>query len=471
MTIRAADGALVRTTSVPVQVRAGGLRGVFDDPERGTLTATGAGPLSVVLREIAPGAAPDVRRLRFQRADPPEPGSCMGAAGEDAGPVEDPEVLDPDGSPAGGWSIEQADPAGDGCYRWLLRLIEGDGESVRFISGVLLRDTLDPPAPLARATGPGVWQRSAGTIAWVRRGSGTMRIVLPVDADPGAGVAHLAADPPDPAAGWTLAAGAEDREIEIAWDPTAGRAELPLVAIDGAGRTSPPAILRLNVDGNAPTGGRWSWPPASGTTITGFVPELRWSGLADPGSGVAPLQEIARQSAPPPRPGTCAGAAWVPDGKPELAVAGHRVTDLRSGRCYRWLLTARDRTGNAAPVIASGALLPDLIAPTGRFLAPAPGPVIQRGPGAFLVRWEDRERGGVGGAVIRRLERERTPILGDGCDPAGWRPVSRAVLGAGPVRARGLDAGYCYRWRLNLADGRGNTGAVLSGVVRIAPPG
>jgi len=471
VTIRAADGSLVRTTSITVQVRSGGLRGIFDDPAPGTPTITGAGPLSVALHELSPGAAASERRLRFQRADPPDPGSCVDAAWEDAGPVEDPEVLDPEGSPAGGWSIDQADPGSDGCYRWLLRLIEGDGESVRFVSGALLRDTVDPPAPLARATGSGVWQRSAGTIAWVRKGSGTMRIVLPADADPGAGIAQLAAEPPDPAEGWTLAAGAEDREVEIAWDPAAGRAELPLIAIDGAGRTSAPAILRLNVDGNAPTGGRWSWPPASGTTVTGFVPELRWGALVDAGSGVAPMQEIARQSAPPPRAGSCAGAAWAADGEPELAIVGHRVTDLRSGRCYRWLLTPRDRTGNAAPVIVSGALLPDLVAPTGRFRAPAPGTIVEQATGSFLVRWEDQERGGLGGAILRRLERERTPLAGQGCDPLGWRPVSRAVLGSGPVRARGLDAGYCYRWRLNLEDARGNTGAVLSGVVRIAPAG
>ena len=119
--------------------------------------------------------------------------------------------------------------------------------------------------------------------------------------------------------------------------------------------------------------------------------------------------------------------------------------------------------------MASGALLVDLLAPVADFGAPDEGAEVVVAPGPFEVRWEERERPN-GGAITRRLDRERVRVANGSCPDQGWLPQGRAVRDRSPVLSPPLVSGWCYRWRLNLADARDNFAAELSGTVRVEAP-
>ncbi len=93
---------------------------------------------------------------------------------------------------------------------------------------------------------------------------------------------------------------------------------------------------------------------------------------------------------------------------------------------------------------------------------------IQAGS-TYRLRWTEQETGGSGG-VTRALERERKTRAPDGsCSGRLWRldgPTRHVRSG---YTATGLEAGYCYRWRLVLQDRARNVTTVISGIVARQP--
>ncbi|MFO1539653.1 MAG: S8 family serine peptidase [Chloroflexota bacterium] len=469
VTVRASDGERVRTEVVPVVVRASGARAPFSAPAAGTETSVAGTSADVAVAETTPAAPGADRRIRRERADPDPHGGGSSVAWAADGPAADPATRDADGSPAGGWAF--IDPIGDvtGCIRWSYRIDLLDGTSVRFVSGPLLRELADPGAPLVRAAGPGVLRDAAAATIWVAVATTSVRITAlgttagtPLDA-------HAFTLPGTPA-GWSVTVLPEPgpgTPAELARPAGGGDAVLEVRAVDVLARSSGPATIAVREDDRAPSVRRWTWPPMQGVTVTGYHPVLAWTPVRDVGSGAARLQQVAREVGIPVRRGSCVGADWSADGPPVSITVRHPEWDLVSGRCYRWTITPLDAVGNAGTPVRSGILLPDLVAPEGRFLAPAPGTEQVTTGAPFLLRWRDREVGGVGGGVTRRVEGERTPLRGTTCDAGAWRPFGSALVGPSPARTRRLASGWCYRWRLNLADDRGNPSAHLSGIVRV----
>jgi hypothetical protein len=110
----------------------------------------------------------------------------------------------------------------------------------------------------------------------------------------------------------------------------------------------------------------------------------------------------------------------------------------------------------------------DLLAPIADFLRPDESTVTLASPGSFTVRWTEREQPHAG-PVYRWLERERVRVRDDACPTLGWTLAGPTDRGPSPSIQK-LEAGWCYRWRLNLVDVRTNLGVELSGVVRVRTP-
>jgi len=466
-TIRATDGDLVRTTSATVRVRAGGPTIGFDAPDGGAdgLRITDDDAVTVAFTESTPGARPADRRVLRQAGPPVTPGSCADVDWAPVGDAATPGELDPGGSPESGWSLS-VDLGGDGCTRWLVRLTDEDGGSARFASPAVLRDTLRPSPPVVRASGEGVWQRGTGTV-WVRAGSGS----LVLDAggrDGGSGVVGHTFGPLSDGTGWTLEPRADDGGSRLAldWSTAAVATSLEVTATDATGRTGGARSVQVRVDGSVPRSSGWREPESGTFERASDEPELTWRPLADDGSGVAVLQFVQRQMARPVGD-RCRGVVWEDDGPIQRVALHDEQWDVRSGRCYRWILVPVDRVGNVGQRVVSGTLLTDLFAPKADFLAPDEGTQTTINTTTFRVAWTERRRVG-GGSTSRRLERERV-WAGDGpCPATGWVPQGRAETGRSPIQASGLRPGWCYRWRLNLADDHDNVSAELSGTVKVA---
>ncbi|MFN8620437.1 MAG: hypothetical protein U0869_06795 [Chloroflexota bacterium] len=465
VTIRASDGDLVRTTTADIQRRAGGPTVDFRHPAADP-ALTGADTVTVAFTEDDPGSPPDARQVLRQSGTPVTPGSCDGVDWSADGPAVAPGALDPGGSAASGWSFE-APLSEDGCTRWLVRLVDAEGGSARFASLAVLRDTADPLAPVVKATGEGVFQ--AGADVWVRAGSGTVSLIA-TGRDAGSGVvSHRFGAPSDPT-GWTgdgVTEAGDPSAVDLAWGPAAATATLEVTAKDALDRVGPARTITLRPDASAPRVAGWVYPRSGSFERSGFVPELMWKPVADRGSGPAVLQQIQRQVAKPAH-GTCRRVDWRADGPARLAAQHDEQWDLVSARCYRWILTPLDNAGNAGAPVTSGILLVDLLAPTADFLQPDEGTETVVRPGAFRVRWTEREQPHRG-PVYRWLERERVRIQDGSCPTLGWIHSGPTDRGSSPSTQR-LEAGFCYRWRLNLADVRFNLGVALSGVVRVQKP-
>ena len=239
-------------------------------------------------------------------------------------------------------------------------------------------------------------------------------------------------------------------------------------ATDATGRTGPARQIELKVDGTPPRAAGWFEPRSGTDRITGAVVELGWRALEDTGSGIPRLQRVQRQIARPDGE-SCQGVAWADDGPTRLVVLHDEQWDLRSARCYRWILVPLDGVGNAGHRAISGSVYVDLLAPRADFSTPDEGTQTVIGRATFRVAWTERRRIG-GGETTRTLERERVHAVDGACPTLGWVRQGTVDRGPSPSLASHLRPGFCYRWRLNLVDDRDNAAAELSGVVRVIAP-
>jgi len=131
------------------------------------------------------------------------------------------------------------------------------------------------------------------------------------------------------------------------------------------------------------------------------------------------------------------------------------------------ILRPLDRVGNVGHTSTSGTLLVDLTPPAADFLTPDEGAVTVTRRSSYRVAWTERAQAG-GGTTSRVLERERVRAVGDSCPELGWVTQGASDTGPSPSMSTGLLVGFCYRWRLNLADSRDNLSVELSGVLRVA---
>jgi hypothetical protein len=465
--VRGTDGELNRTQEVPVRL-VGGRRVAFTSPAEGALPIVRrSDQIGLAWTESGQGPEPQARRLQRQRATPLQAGSCSGVPWRDDGPAIPPTDLDPNGPP---WAFSEQ-PGADGCYRWLLSLIDGDGNARTWSSGSVIVDGARPRTPLVSARGVGVGQDRPGAVVWVRPGSGTLELTS-TGRDRDGGVARSEFGPLQPkAAGWThtpRAVNGDPATVALGWGPKAAPASLEVVSVDVLGRASDAVRIALRIDRLDP--GRASWRSPRSFYITSGEPDLEWNPGVDRQSGFASRQLIQRQRGPVRRAGSCAGVSFTRDGPARLLSSGHEETNLRSGYCYRWRLTSIDAVGNTGPSRLSGAILFDGARPRGNFRTPDEGSVTSRAARSITIRWSVANPGGAPG-LSQRLERERLRARANGtCGGSHWKASgpTRSVR-RGRFTDRGLLPGWCYRWRLVLEDGAGNMATVISGVRRILP--
>jgi subtilisin family serine protease len=470
VSVQGTDGELVRTLDIAVDLVAGDVIAFSSPPTGGPTVVDGDDPVVVAFSETDDGPGPTARRVQRQWAMPRTAGSCGGAPWEDDGPAAAPADLDPDGSPGSGWSFSVGDLARDGCYRWVVSLLDADGTPMSWTSAGVIVDRAAPRPPGVVATGPGVWQDGKNGTVWVRAGRGTLTLRA-LGRDASGGVARSRFGPLTRPAGWSFDPGpaaGDPASVTLAWGPGATSASLDVTSVDVSGREGGARTIQLRVDSRGPTGAAWT-SPSGGTWLEAGTPDLRWLPGSDGGSGFASAQRIQRQRGAIVHPRSCAGVRWRNDGGPFLGARPYQDFGLRSGYCYRWKLTALDRVGNRGPTRISGAVLLDTRFPRADFLAPDEGTTRTQASLTVRVRWRASDSGG-SGALSWVLERERKRLDASGeCTGVAWRKDGSTRAVRSPLTERRLTPGSCYRWRLVLEDGAGNVGTDISGVVQVTP--
>ncbi len=467
--VRATDSARIDSTSVDVKLRGGGPTLDFVHPASGT-TIRHTANATIAWNEHDPGPPPGHRQVRRQRADPTDPGSCASVDWQNDGPLLDAASVDPSGSLADGWSFKDSGLAPDGCYRWFVRLTNGDGTSAAWASGAVLVDTHAPPPPLVSGSGQNTFQSGPTATIWVRGGhSGTLHLTAR-GTDPDSGVASHAFGALAHSTGWSVGAGSgqgDPASLDLHWAANAVDTSLTVRSTDRAGHAGAARTVVIRVDSGSPHPPAWKWPAPGATIIHDDYPELHWAPGHDAGSGFARLQLVQRLRGRIVHPGNCSGVTWSTDGPARLLDRHREERDVVSGYCYRWVLTPLDNVGNTGHPVTSGTVLSDRAAPTANFLSPNEGTLLSQNSTTVSVRWTQAESGGSGGIIDRSLERERGKVTNAGtCNGVAWR-VDSTDHGASPLVQSGLKPGYCYRWRINLEDPASNVGSYLSGQVLI----
>jgi hypothetical protein len=473
MTVRGTDGELSRTLAVDFRV-VGGDRITFADAARGPLVVTPSDPIPVAFTESHHAADPDPagRSVQRQWALAVTPGSCDGVAWRDQGDPVDPDDLDQTDPGDETWSFAATGLPRDGCYRWLVSLIDGAGASAAWVSRSALVDGTAPRAPGVLAAGSHAWQGVANGTVWVRGGSGALQLTA-TDRDRGSGTVTMRFGPLTRTHGWSYSGG--DRAVAdgvasagLHWSSTAkGSTALTVTGTDAVGLDGAGRVVTISIDARAPSSAAWSTP--SGFRMTYLSPELRWRSGADRGSGWATDQRIQQQRARVAHAGRCTGLIWANDGAARLMSSPNVATGLISGYCYRWRITSLDRVGNRGATRTSGVVLFDARAPRGDFVRADEGTLRIQAGSTYRLRWTEQETGGSGG-VTRALERERKTLAPDGsCSGRLWRQDGPTRHVRSGYTATGLEAGYCYRWRLVLQDRAYNVTTAISGIVARQP--
>jgi len=467
--VRATDSARTDSASVEVVLRGGGPTVDFSRPANGT-TIKHLANATISWNEHDPGPPPGHRQVRRQRTDPTTPGTCANVDWQNDGPLLDASDVDPSGSVADGWSFKDSGLAPDGCYRWFVRLTNGDGTSAAWASGAVLVDTHAPPPPVVTGSGNNVFQSGPAATIWVRGGhSGTLHLTAH-GTDPASGIREHVFGSPSHSTGWAVASTAPSGDpsgIELDWSPNAVKTTVAVHSVDRAGHTGLTHTVVIRVDSRRPGAPTWKYP-IPGDTSMDDTPDLHWSTGYDSGSGFARLQLVQRLRGRIVHAGNCSGVAYSKDGSARLLDRHHEENDLVSGYCYRWRLTPLDNVGNTGHPVTSGTVLLDRTPPTANFTSPGEGSFLSQAASTFTVRWTESETGGSGAIVDRSLERERGKVVNAGsCDGVWWRVDGPADHGSSPSAQSGLQPGFCYRWRLNLEDRAENVGSYLSGRVLV----
>jgi subtilisin family serine protease len=467
--VKASGGGRARSDSVAIQLIVGGARMVFSEPTKLSITADPT--VHVALRAPATATSATSRTIQRQTATPVEPGTCANATWADAGAAADLASLDRNGSVADGWSFDVPGLA-DGCVRWLATTTTSSGRVASFASAAVIVDTAAPLAPRIAASGEGVYQHDPNEPIWIRGGaSGTLSLALTAnDMAAGAGKTQLHIASGTGLSVTSPPGNGNNATAKISWTASATNGAFEARTIDRAGHTGPWRTIDIKVDSTDPGRPHWSWPPSGTSSIVTSTPSLLWYAGSDTGSGFAPLQLVQRQRGAIVTDGSCDGVSFSDDGPKRLLDRHHVESDIVSGYCYRYVLTATDRVGNHGKRVRSGVILADVTPPTGNFTTPNEGTFNVVHSTSITIQWMQHDTGGSGGLISHVLERERgVPVTPGSCDGVSWVPDKSEYYGSSPTTQTGLTAGTCYRWRLDLVDRAHMVGVVLSGSVLISP--
>ena len=281
--------------------------------------------------------------------------------------------------------LDNSDLVNGYCYDWVVTITDNVGNTATYTSDWVMRDAAVPASPTVDATGPGTYQNGPnGKIYVDGRAVGTLTVTS-TGSSGTSGIASSGfafADTQDPT-GWSgvpIVVTDNPAAAGIGWSTSASSPRtLQVTTTTSAGVTSAPTTMTVEVDTLAPSADLQSLDHAAinlGQTTsswtlnaTSYRPfQIGWT-ASDSGSGVKSTT-VKRQVATvihgnsggvPTE--TCSGAvwqddaSWTPDG-PSTA----NNNDLADGKCYRWILTAKDNLLHSQDTV-SGSILVDITAP------------------------------------------------------------------------------------------------------------
>jgi subtilisin len=462
--VRATDGELRSNDSFRLRIDAKPPTGSFTTPAQGTTRMTSAVQQALTWTDRDTGGSGMARReLRLQTGAITKPGSCAGADWEVSG------------DPITGPSPQTATDLQPGlCHRWRLRLVDGARNATNVVSGAVLVDTEPPPLPRIVVSGTGVHQAGQGEPVWFAASrAGSMSVVVR-SVDPHSGTRDLRVSGLDTRTGWDGPAGrtvdGARATFTLSWSKDAPANGLRTRATDRVGLRSDWATLELRPDASAPVSATWVTPAPGSSAISGPEVVLEYEGGSDTGSGLDPVASVRQQRGAVVNEGSCAGVSWSNDGPAVPRASGATVSGLQNGMCYRWLLTSRDRVGNAGVSRTSGSVLVDAVAPTVSFSSPSGSGTVYHAATSLDVDFRLTDGGGSGideGEVRRQVA---TPTSPGSCSNADWKhdgPAAAVTTARTTLAVGDLASGRCYRWQVTASDRAGNERTVRSASVLV----
>ena len=287
--------------------------------------------------------------LQRQKATVSIPGSCAGVAWSDDGSAVD--VL-------GLTSRSVTGLLTGSCYRWTITATDQVGNESSSTSGVRLVDTSAPTFGVSATGG-----YANGTTVYIgASASGTVTLTATA-ADDESGIAGVTFGALSATTGYTpgsslpLLDTSAPYSLAIDFTSAAVSTSLTVSTENGTGATAS-STISIVPDGSAPSISVTS--PVSFTIQAATAISLAWE--ESDASGVA-SRSVQRKRAAIPASGSCADASYSNDGAATTAGSSRSDSNLATGYCYRYVITATDNVGNEGTT-TSAAVLVDETAPS-----------------------------------------------------------------------------------------------------------
>jgi hypothetical protein len=204
-------------------------------------------------------------------------------------------------------------------------------------------------------------------------------------------------------------------------------------------------------------------PPPGDQLVNGSSATVAWDEIPSTDATITSRTVTLQMSKP--LSGSCRSDRWLPASPPwqSTEASPQTATGLLAWYCYRFVISLTDSTG-ATTNAQSGTFRVDPAVPVATFTSPPYNTVTPLTTSYTSVAWTETPAEGTT-IASRKLTTEYAaqPVAGS-CAGAIWAPL-KSTTSRSPVSVTGLQALFCYRFRVDLTDSAGHTGGWVSGVV------
>jgi len=381
--------------------------------------------------------------------------ACGATWTTDTGPVS--------GSGAGAFSPAQAAMVNGRCYKWVLTAKDNVNNSASFTSQTIKVDTTPPAAPNGTLTAQAyATQPAVNGIVYFNGNVATSFTITSdgSDPEPASGIASSTFSAPAVTTGWTTITAAtvagDPSARAYTWTAAAVSTSITLKSTDNASNIGAIRTITLTDDSTAPAIAISS--PATDTQNTLVSPAFTFT-LSDAASGVDVAASNWRRRWTTLAANVC-GTTWTDEAVTFVSTGGSPAqAAMVSGRCYDWIIVARDNVYNSAAIAYSNVIKVDTGMPTVGVPAPSliyANAVTDLAPG-WSVNWTAAADAISGVATVTMTELYGPVTTYASCGGVVWTVAwTQAATTDSFDSISGGANNYCYAYKVNVTDNAGN---------------
>jgi len=276
------------------------------------------------------------------------------------------------------------------------------------------------------------------------------------DAAPSSGIASNTFSAPAVTTGWTTTTAAtvagNPSARAYTWTAAAVSTSITLKTTDNATWYGPLRTITLTDDSTAPAVGISA--PATDTQNTLVSPAFTFT-LSDAGSGVDVAASNWRRRWTTLAANVC-GTTWTDEAVTFVSTGGSPAqAAMVSGRCYDWIIVARDNVYNSAAIAYSNVIKVDTVAPVfNGFTVPSANPTYTSATSATFT-WNAGTDTLSGVNAYQRVW-QSAPVTSPGVCGAFGNLSDHGLSTALTITEAGFANGTCYKEAVSVVDNAGN---------------